>query len=706
MAEQLRQNDIINNPQKVGTLNFYNLGATTIKQFQEHKLINYRGSKFQSKKPDALLVKEGTKEVLVFIENKDVGFLDTDSQIKKAYAQEIEVAIELGCPIFILTDTTKSYWYNVKTGNLIKDTSGDALNKVFDPYNKPKEMEKLITNIINSIDTVNDQIKSIEVLDPSDLARKVHQRLYMDKSSSPQTALYTFVELFLFKYLSDLGVLTGMRSFDALYSAYDDANDTEEDVLNRYLTINRQAMMDYFPAGEDGTSIINGDIFHVVKKHDGTWEKNGDGTTFKQIMVEFKKYEDKNGKFININKDFKSKLFESFLKNESDKQKMGQFFTPLKVIEQIVRMVDIKEGMKIIDPASGVGKFVLEPLQDRINEFYSFEGEGSNIRLNKKIELRGYDKYSDDNSDRTIILAKANMLIYFSKLLSSNPTKYHAQALAKDLLNETFILKRGILGSLEKIEEEEYDLILTNPPYVVNGSGATRIQAEATGQYSLGGLGLEALFMEWIMKSTKQGGSSIIVLPDGILTNVGNKKLRQYMLDNFIIDAVISLPPNTFFGTPKKTYILKITKKVKDSDGNVTKQTDKVFTYIANSIGEELNVNRFDDLENNDLENAVNHYNLYKAYPVKSEFKAISEQEENEDGSYTIKLDKKMKLIDIEWFYENADGSWDTDRNWSDDEKVALGLREADVVLTVGEFKDKLSDLQVEFEAFKELLSW
>ena len=70
-------------------------------------------------------------------------------------------------------------------------------------------------------------------------------------------------------------------------------------------------------------------------------------------MDEFSKYEKKNGKFINISKDFKSKLFETFMKNSEDKAGMGQFFTPLKIVREMVDMVVISNGMKICDPASG-----------------------------------------------------------------------------------------------------------------------------------------------------------------------------------------------------------------------------------------------------------------------------------------------------------------------------------------------------------------
>jgi hypothetical protein len=47
--------------------------------------------------------------------------------------------------------------------------------------------------------------------------------------ATPENCLYTFVEVFIFKYLSDLGVLTGLHSFSHLVAQY--SSNTESEVL-------------------------------------------------------------------------------------------------------------------------------------------------------------------------------------------------------------------------------------------------------------------------------------------------------------------------------------------------------------------------------------------------------------------------------------------------------------------------------------------
>ncbi len=78
-------------------------------------------------------------------------------------------------------------------------------------------------------------------------------------------------------------------------------------------------------------------------------------------------------------------------------------------------------------------------------------------------------------------------------------------------------------------------------------------------------------------------------------------------MDSCYIDAIISLPEKIFFTTPKKTYILAITKKSNISDV----QTDPVFTYLVSEIGESRDI-YISDIEQDDLQKAVNLYNIFK----------------------------------------------------------------------------------------------
>ena len=122
------------------------------------------------------------------------------------------------------------------------------------------------------------------------------------------------------------------------------------------------------------------------------------------------------------------------MKQSISKKNWGQYFTPLKIVKAIVDMTDIKEGENVCDPACGVGKFLLEPLISKLDRVYEIK----NKEIKSKIKIVGYDKGFDTEEQKTIILAKANMLIYLSDLLKRYPnlTKEFS-----DLFNSSFVLK-------------------------------------------------------------------------------------------------------------------------------------------------------------------------------------------------------------------------------------------------------------------------
>lgn len=662
MSEELIQRNLVEAPEKMGDWNFYNIGATTLKALKGAKIIPDRDyDEFEKKKPDALIVKKPL--VIAAIEYKLPKELRTDKQVAAAIAQELGTAQALQAKVYVVTDGKKSYWINSATGHEILQEDGSRITLNFDKKNT--ECITLINKIRASISATNDQIKAAATVDPLPLAERVWQDLWAVSGATPENCLYTFVEIFIFKYLSDLGVLRGMYSFYDLLGKYAGNNDNE--VLEYYASVIRVKIKELFPGNpKDKTTIINGTIF--VSKDDKA--VSGYATVFRRILNRFNEF----GTLENIDYDFKSKLFETFLKESISKKNWGQFFTPLKVVRSIVNMVDILPGMEICDPACGVGKFLLEPILHDLHRFYAVE----NGELKPKITLYGYDKGFDKDEQKTIILAKANMLIYMSGMIKEHTdiTQKFAQ-----LFNDTFFLQtNSILGTLANPIKDKFDLILTNPPYVMSGSSNLKDeiakQQELKEYFAISAMGIEGLFMEWIVRALKPGGKAFIVVPDGIMNRSNDKKLRDFILEQCIIDAVISLPLNTFFTTNKKTYILALTKKTPVSINGVNtleQQTAPVFTYLCSEIGETRDVYRF-DIEQNDLEVASDLFNMFKG--AKTKFKTS---------------DKRCKVVDIAAFYSGS--HWCVERWWSHAEKVELGIEDKVKSVDVDTFRTMLSDV-------------
>jgi type I restriction enzyme M protein len=669
MNEELLQRDLHKNPEKIGKWDFYNIGATSIKTLREAQIIENRPyDSIESKKVDAILVFR--RKVMAIVEYKQPSEFKTRQQQGKAINQEIEVAKQLNAKIIIATDTQDTVWVNVQTGNRIKDEQGQELKYKFDKSDD--KISDLLEKISFSIHEKNDQIKPKELVNPTDLARTIWQDIWSVSGATPENCLYTFVELFIFKYLSDLGVLKNFYGFDNLMDAFNSSS--SEDVLEMYATIVRPKIKELFPEGKDKTTIINGTIF-VSKDQKAV---KGYSTVFKKVLEKFKNY----GKLEHIDYDFKSQLFESFLKESISKKNWGQFFTPLCVVRAIAEMAkdEIKEGITICDPACGVGKFLLEPIKKHLEDFYKTDKKG----IISKIKLVGYDKGFDKDEQKTIILAKANMLIYFSDLVKDNPNL--TQEFAK-LFNDSFELKtNSILGTLSEPVENEFDLILTNPPYVMSGSSNLKEEISKDGElknyYKVNASGVEGLFMEWIIRALKPNGKAFIIVPQGLFTRQNNNNMRQFILDECYIDAIISLPIKTFFTTPQKTYILCLTKKVNKKD----MQTAPVFTYLASEIGETRDVYRF-PMEQDDLKSAVELFSFFKG---------------NKKGFEKINPDKKCKIYPIEAF--KADIYWVIDRWWTKEEKVALGVIEDNTSIGIESLSEIANDMSDTYKDMSNIL--
>lgn len=688
---------------KITAYQYYSLGESTLNQLASYNIIptcDYK--EYGRRKPDGLLVDRRNQDnirVIAVEEYKRKDKFRTEKDKRNAIQQCNDLAQELNATIGIITDGDSYIWINPKaeceenkyndetTGKLrsysiIHSSDKQILTQKFlitektdtEDYDQLEAETKntidLIEKIIHSINEKNSTIIDEESTNPTDLARQVWQDLWAASGAKPEECLYTFVELFIFKFLSDLKILKGKRKFSSLINQYSDKEIPDEDVLDSYCNDCRSEILSLFPpSSDDGTAIISKPIF-VDKEGKAI---KGYSTVFKNVIFRFKEY----GELKNIDKDFKSKLFEAFLKQSISKKEWGQFFTPRKVVRAIVELLDLREGMVICDPAGGVGKFVLEPMVDNPNKFFELK-DG---KIVEKIKIRAFDKSLNDEDEKTISLAKANMAIFNSEFLKKHPDKTIEFA---KYMDKCFKNKSSILGTLEEVDsQEQYDVVVANFPYVTSGVSNIKNElkkdsARYSNFYSVSGIGLESLFLEWTIRKLKKGtGRAYLVIPDGILNRINDKKMRQFVLNQCNIDALISLPINTFYSTPKKTYILVLTRKEKEKEN--TLQTKPVFTYIASSIGETLDNLRF-DIEDNDLLTGIRYFRMFDKISETDAFEAM------------IK-DKRCKIFNPKVFQENIEKHWIIDRWWSEEEKIELGIIEADEVKTIEEFYNHTNDI-------------
>ena len=665
MSEELLQAT----PVPVGRYVYHRLGATTLGQLAQAGIVGDSiPGNIRKNKPDGLITL-GKGVVKAYIEYKTPAELNTTSKVKKTVAQVIEPAKHM-CNLLIVTDGQKTHWFNPHTR---KPVQASHPLPVFDA--KPivggsasteylKDIEEIIDQANHSLSSDNNVLWTPSLIDPSDLAQKIWQRIWINTGKEPEKCLYNVVELFVFKYLSDLSVLKPHNNFAHVYAAASAAGHVE--ALTIYANISRPAIQNLFPEGNDGTSIINGTIF-VNEKGE---PNKSQALLFCEVLNDLQEFDVGHGSFRYIRKEFKTRLYESFLRQGAGLHHLGQFFTPRNVVQAVVGMSGadtLSSGASVCDPFCGVGGFLLEAILQSQRLMACFKPQDGVIEPD--VSFVGYDRGSDEKEDeRTIILAKANALIYFSDLISLYNTPNFSVEFANKVINPMFNLVRTNLGTFQLDHERRHDLILTNPPYVTRGSSSLKNAIQAAGiadRYSASGRGTESLAMQWIIRSLKPGGTAIVIVPDGLLNQ---KPMLEYVKERCIVKAIVSLPVRTFYATPKKTYLLILERK-HDNEGV---QSEPVFTYLVSEIGETRDANRW-TIPENDLNEAVELYNQFKGAP----------------GSFRPSSTRCKTVL---WSEFDLFGHWMLDRIcWSDSELLELGIVEDnDETLTISQFNKLL----------------
>jgi type I restriction enzyme M protein len=664
MSEQLIQ--VV--PQKIGKYLYYRIGETTLKQLAFFGLIPKKDyGQLVAKKPDGIIIHH--RKVKGIVEAKAPSELNTSAKEQSAIRQEIDVAKKL-CKLLIITDnTSKTLWINSLNGEWIKGRSGNELRTVFDAKltKNVNEIERLIDEIDFSINETNSTLREEKIIDPSDLARQMWQTIWVATGKSPIKCLYNVVELLIFKFLSDLNVLKENYGFMHVYKL---SKIDAEEALTYYAQNSRLKILDLFPVGKDNTTLINGTIF-VNEEGKANLSQ---AVLFYHSLKHLYEYEYNFGSFVKIDKNFKTKLYETFLKQEVEA--LGQYFTTRKIVQSMIRLAKLDEedfdfnGQRICDPFCGVGGFLLEilNLNNRMKRCYIPD---ENEEINLPFVMNGFDKGFEKDDERTIILAKANMLIYLTDIVSRNPGATDKFA---RIFNDTFRLFRDNLATFAHIiknEEEKYDFILTNPPYVTRGARVIKEEIKSKGlkkYYPINASGLEGISIEWVVRSLKRGGKAFIIVPDGVMEReiASDKRLREHILQECYLDAIISLPVRTFFANYRKTYIIAITKKEKIEDI----QKHGVFTYLVSNIGEDLTKKQRFEIPENDLPEMEKMFAIYSAIKYMPD-------------SYHLLKSPRCKILTIEQLRKlgGKQKRWKIDNFWSEKELKALNLLEEKIEL-------------------------
>ncbi|MBR3167329.1 MAG: SAM-dependent DNA methyltransferase [Erysipelotrichaceae bacterium] len=272
-------------------------------------------------------------------------------------------------------------------------------------------------------------------------------------------------------------------------------------------------------------------------------------------------------------KDIMGDVYEYCLGKMSSAGQLGQFRTPRHIINVMVNLVEPNLKDTILDPAMGSAGFLLSSAQ-YVKEKYATE-------LLKKENMKHYSStmFTGFDTDPSMLrIGAMNMLLHD--------------------VEEPHIARQDSLSD-DNTVRSAYSLIMANPPFagsVFQEDISKDLLALCNTKKT------ELLFLALFAKSLKLGGRCACIVPDGVLfgSSKAHKAIRQELVDNNRLQAVISMPSGVF--KPYAGVSTAILLFTKDPSG-----TDKVWFYDMKSDGFSLDDKR-SEVETNDIPDILRRY--------------------------------------------------------------------------------------------------
>lgn len=278
---------------------------------------------------------------------------------------------------------------------------------------------------------------------------------------------------------------------------------------------------------EEENTALEGVVQHIDFLQKVGKSRKAPDPKLRQLMEHFNKHRLRNEDF--EFPDLLGAAYEFLIAEFADSagKKGGEFYTPRDVVRLMVRLVDPRPGMRIYDPCVGSGGMLIQAK-------HHVEEHGGNVR-----DLR---LYGQDNNGGVWAICKMNMLLHGI----ADADIQNDDTLAKPMHREGGELMR-------------FDRILTNPPFSQNYA---RAGMEFQERFRYGwcpesGKKADLMFAQHMVSVLRPQGCLATVMPHGVLFRGGEeKKIRQGFIEDDLLEAVIGLAPNLFYGTGIPACIL------------------------------------------------------------------------------------------------------------------------------------------------------
>ena len=297
-------------------------------------------------------------------------------------------------------------------------------------------------------------------------------------------------------------------------------------------------------------------------------------------------------------------------------KKGGEFFTPSMVSELLARLVKPEENDRIYDPTCGSGSLLIRSFKKVPNgkaQIYGQERNGQTQALCKmNMFLHGIDDAKIENGDTL-----------------SNPLHLEDGKLMKFqvvVANPPFSLDKWAMGFAgAEVEDKKFKMEASLDIYIRFDWG---VPPSSKGDFA---------FIQHMLASLAEGGRMGVVLPHGVLFRGASEgKIRKQILEHNLLDAVIGLPENLFFGTGIPAVVL-IFKKNRNRD-NV------LFIDASGDNHYEKGKNQ-NKLREEDLQEIQR---VYENYETVDKYSYVASAEEIKDNDYNLNIPRYVDTFEEE----------------------------------------------------------
>lgn len=285
-----------------------------------------------------------------------------------------------------------------------------------------------------------------------------------------------------------------------------------------------------------------------------------------------------------IDEDLNGRLFETFLNATMRGRELGQFFTPRSVVKMMTRVAELRvtrnQQDRVLDGCCGSGGFLIEALtvmRNIVRENGSLSPQQKDSLIDQVANncIYGIDYGKDPPLAR---IARINMYLHGD----GGSRIYYADALDKVLDSQTRDdpeVIQNMQELRESIDSAKFAVVLTNPPFSMTKEEKNPSERRVLEQYELArkndtsatlrpSLRSSVMFIERYCDLLEPGGKLITVIDDTLMSSDKFKYVRDFIREQFLVRAIVSLPGDTFrrSGSRVKTSILVLEKKRSTSD--------------------------------------------------------------------------------------------------------------------------------------------